>query len=612
MRNNLYLESLVNHKSNTSHLISFFALAILTVIAFFPALDNNFVNWDDQFYITNNPFIINPTWTSLGSLTNKVVSLNYHPLTMISLWINAKVSGVDSATPFIATNLFVHVLNSILVYLLAFQLSDKKWIVALTTSLIFALHPMHVESVVWVSERKDVLYSFFLLLGLLSYDKYLKTSTLGFYLITLGLFILACLSKAMAVVMVPALMLIDILYKRNFKEIKLFLEKLPFVFIALIAGLVAMDVQAGGDFYGLLEHIESKTALSNDLGILDRINNASFANAYYLKQFLLTQDHSPFHPYSMMEAYNSTLSYLISIGSVIAFSWSAFRRKWDIVFGLGFYFSTILLVLQFIPVGSALVAERYTYLPYIGLAFIVGLGMDNVLQLGNKWIAAVLLIPIVMMLIQLTRVQSDVWKDHTTLFSQAVERYPDNAFSRKSLASGYWAEGELDSAMHHIEYAINSLGLATSTAFELLGNCYADKGNNQEALAFLNEAVELDSINITARYHRALQLIDIDPYKAIEDFNICEESGNAYVQSLIYAPRGRSHGLTANYKMALEDLNKAIELFPHDTNSYLDRAVTYELLGEKQKALLDYDLVMELDPSEQQAALRIDFLKSEL
>ena len=559
-----------------------------------------------------NFLLLNPSWNSFGSLVNKVVSLNYHPLTMISLWINAKFSGVDSATPFIATNLLIHILNSLLVYLLAFQLSDRRWIVAFITSFIFALHPMHVESVVWVSERKDVLYSFFLLLGLLSYQRYVKTLSLSFFFITFSLFILACLSKAMAVVMVPALMLIDILSLRNFNEVKPFLEKLPFVFIALITGWIAVDVQAGGDFYGLLEQIESKKALSNDLSIIDRITNASFANSFYLKQFLLPIEHSPFYPYSMMEAYNLKLSHLISLGSVLVFNLAAFRRKWNIVFGLGFYFSTILFVLQFIPVGSAVVAERYTYLPYIGLAFIVGLGVNKIFQIGNRWIPVLLLTTMALTLSLLTRAQSEVWENHSTLFSQAVKKYPDNAFIRKSLASSYWADGKLDSAIYHIEYAINSLGLATSSAFELLGNCYTDKGNQTQALAFLNEAVELDSSNITGRYHRALQLIEIDPIRAIADFNFCEESSNAYVQNLIYAPRGRAYGLIGSYDLALKDLTRAIELFPDDVNGYLDRAITYELLGEIKSALLDYSIVLELDPNDLHVAKKIEILKNNL
>ena len=562
-------------------------VALCTLYAFSPAFDNEFVHWDDQFYVTANPYIQNPTLQSLTALMDKVVSLNYHPLTMASLWVNAKISGLDSATPFIATNLGLHIINAALVFFLTYFLSRKKWIVATCTSLLFALHPMHVESVIWVSERKDVLYSFFLLLGLLCYTRYAKSSNRFMYLGAFGLMIAACLSKAMAVSMLPCMLLIDLWTKRDFKTPKVYLEKVPFLAIALFTGMVALNVQSGGDFYSLLTQLESKQAVSKEISLTDRFSNASFANAYYLKQFILPDQLSPYHPYSMMDEASAYLPHLASVGLIIGLLWAGVKRQWPIVFGLGFYLSTIALVLQFLPVGSTIVADRYTYLPYIGLAYITGLGLYTLVKWSKHWAPALILPALAPLMIYQTTIQSEVWQDHTSLFSQAVETYPNDAFCRKTLASGYWAIGELDSAIHHIKYAVDNLDLVTSPALELLGNCYADKKEPKKALAFLNEAVTLDSTNVTARYHRGLQLLHVDPAIAIQDFNYCEASGNAYVESLIYAPRGRSYGLLGQYPEALEDLTRAIHLFPNDVNNYLDRAVTYNLLGDTEKADLD-------------------------
>ena len=188
----------------------------LSIVAFYPAFNNNFVNWDDQFYVTANPLIYNPSWDSFKVLFTKIVSLNYHPITMLSLWINAKLSGIDSAAPFIITNVTIHILNALLVFLLIFRITNKKAIVAFVTALVFAIHPMHVESVVWVSERKDVLYGFFFLAASIGYWSYLNTQKHFYLFICFVLFLLASLSKAMAVSLVPCLFLFDYLKGRNF------------------------------------------------------------------------------------------------------------------------------------------------------------------------------------------------------------------------------------------------------------------------------------------------------------------------------------------------------------------------------------------------------------
>ncbi len=585
-------------------------ILVITYAAFIPALDNQFVSWDDQFYITNNPFIQNPTTESLKTLLTQVVSLNYHPLTMISLWVNAAMSGVDSAQPFIATNILIHLMNTALVFFLMMGLTDRKWIVAFGTAIIFGLHPMHVESVVWVSERKDVLYAFFLLSSLITYLKYIGNNRITWIASSLGLFILACLSKAMAVSLVPCLFLIDYLRYRDFSTMKLYIEKAPYIIIALITGLIAMNVQGGGDFYGLLTPSESANAMNSNLGLLDRVANAAYANTYYLKNFIYPSEFSVFHPYESVESISPLVTSGIGLGLMLMLLIGIVKGWREFVFSFGFYLATLLLVIQLIPVGSVVVAERYTYLPYIGLAYLLGVGLHKLYELKQEWIPASVVPLLTMMCFAQTSVQSDVWQDHTTLFGQAVEQYPENPLIREYYASGLWTAGELDSALYHIEYAINNLGAVKSSSFELLANCHAELGNVNEAIAFYNEAIRLDEFNVIARYHRGVQLLEIDPVKAIQDFNYCEESENTYISRLIYAPRGRAYGMIAQFDQALRDLEQAITYFPDDIDNYLDRALTYEYIGRTDKAIDDYSYVLERNPEYNLANERMQAIES--
>jgi len=587
---------------------SILIISLLTFYSYLPSFDNEFLYWDDQFYVTANQDFTNPSLESLKSISSKIVSLNFHPLTMVSFWINAKASGVSTARPYIVTNVVIHILNAALVFILAFHLSNSKWLVAFITSLIFALHPMHVESVVWVSERKDVLYVLFFLTSILSYFKYASQLRKGWWMLSLVLFLFSCLSKATAVSLVPCLFLIDFVIKRNLLSLKLYAEKAPFFFIALFIGLVAVDVQSGGDFYGLLKQTDSKYAHNPNLDFSSRVSNACFSHFYYVINFICPREYSAFHPYSLMTRYNPFLVILISSVTVFTLAWAFITRNRDFVFGLGFYCFTIFLLLQFIPVGSAIVAERYTYLAYIGLAYLVGIILHQFVDLKAKVLPFICIGLITIFYTRNTRLQASNWQSHTTLFEQASENYPEDPVIRKTLASGYWAEGKVDSALTHITYAIDDLGLVTSPAFELLANCYSDSGDYEKASFFFDQAVELDPNNISARYHRGLNLLSLDVEKAIEDFTYCESTDNAYFLPLLYGPRGRAYGLLGQYDKALRDLTRAIELLPNEASVVLDSAVTYEKRGDKEKAVDDYEQVLVLDPQNDYANKRLEML----
>jgi hypothetical protein len=207
-------------------LLALGALLMAVLAAFGSAFGHEFVSWDDHVYVYENPMVLNPTAANFKAFGTQVVSLNYHPLTMWSLWLNSAMFGAG-AKSFIVTNVLIHWLNAGLLCWLVWLLTSRQYrSVALLTALLFAIHPLRAESVVWVSERKDVLYVFFFLAGLISYWRYLETQRSTKLWIALIFMLLSCLSKGVAVVFPLVCLLLDYWHGRRL-EAKMVLEKIP-------------------------------------------------------------------------------------------------------------------------------------------------------------------------------------------------------------------------------------------------------------------------------------------------------------------------------------------------------------------------------------------------
>lgn len=588
-------------------------LALVVLYSYFPAFDNSFVSWDDQYYITLNPYITNPTWDSFKQLWSAIISLNYHPITMSSLWLNSYLSGIDSASPYIVTNVCIHFCNALLVYYTFAQLFPRSLVLSIFVTLVFAIHPMHVESVVWTSERKDVLYAFFFLSALISYLQFIKTSKKIFYALAISLFLFSCLSKAMAVSLVPVLFVIDYMkFKTN--NFHLFFNKIPFLVIGLLIGSIAVNIQSGGDALGFLDIVANEKAIVDNVSVplWDRLSYGSYSLLFYVVKFFWPFELAAFHPYDIIVQVNFFQYCPLVFIVLFVFLVKSVGYSKEVFFGLLFFIFTIVLVLQFLPVGSALVAERYSYLPYIGLASVVGYGLQSIYDLYSKSLVVVLLFLITLLMSCLTRKQSDVWQDQVSLFGQVVKLYPENSSSRHYLATGYWQQGKYGQAISHLKYAIDSLNGVTDQNFELLANSYSELGDTVEAVTYYKKAIELNPDNVVAIYHRALLLVDVDPSTVVQDLTHCERSNNVYVNQFIYTPRGRAYGQLGNYELAILDFKKAIELFPEDIWNYYDLGLTHELNNEFKEAVDVYKGGLKIDPSFQLIKERVGIISKTL
>jgi hypothetical protein len=383
-------------RSPQTNALALLIILVLTCIVYIPVLSAGFVNWDDPDYVTDNPII--KDFSNLEMMFTRPVQGNYHPLTMLTLALNYSLSGFEPWS-YHVFNLIFHLVNCFLVFRLAMVLSGNNLIIAFTTSLLFGIHPMHVESVAWVSERKDVLYSLFFLAGLISYTKYVDTDSRKNYVLTIIFLILSLLSKPAAVIFPVVLFCIDLLRKRSF-DIRLLTEKIPFFLLSLIMAYITYTAQqekgatAGADIFGLGTRI-----LMGFYGIM----------MYFIKM-VLPIDLSPFYPFAPVNKDLPATYYIAPLFSLALFVliFYSLKRNRVVAFGILFYLANLLLVLQFIPIGSAIIADRYTYLPYIGFFYIAGWFVDRYLH-GNFLRSLYLIIPVALILGILTFKQSGIW-----------------------------------------------------------------------------------------------------------------------------------------------------------------------------------------------------------
>ena len=632
-------------ESKTSQLIlSGLLIIILVLTTYWGASKNGFVDWDDNEYVENNNLVRNPGETNISDFFSTVVSLNYHPLTMLSMRLNDNKcktcpNGI-SAKPFIEGNITLHVLNSILVLLLIFSLSGKNITVAFLVAAIFGVHPMHVESVVWVSERKDVLYSFFFLSGLLAYLKYLDERK-GKYLwliFSFILFVLSCLSKATAVVFPVVLVILNFWInnkeaRRTIKstlyelaEPKKLLLLLPFFAVSLFFGIMTIKIQSGHNFLGMLKFFKDPNDVINIVGpvsILQHFQIGSYGFFTYIVKFFLPLNLSPFYPYPSLEEFDKgTFSVTLWVAS-LAFILTLFLVIWSLrktklyFFSLGFYFITIVLVLQFMSVGTAVIAERYSYLPYIGLAFLPATLIANTsARIRN----ALLIISgcFIILLMFLSRQQIKVWFDSETLWSQVIERHPHLELGRRARGKYYYmlssqastaAEKKKleEKAMADFTLAVKA-GTKEADVYEGTGVILEGRGDLKNALVFLNKAISIDPKKGRTYYNRAMVLDGLGRKEdAIKDYSVAL----IYQTDLtieILSNRAVLFMETEKFREAISDLDYLISEDGNNFMYYYNRAFAKLKLNDIEGAIADYRKVLQLNPGDKETAQQLQIL----
>lgn len=593
---------------------------VAVLIAFAFGFGNGFVDWDDMEYVVENPLFLYPDSYSVADLWKTIIALNYHPLTMMSLALNYKLFG-PGATSFIVTNVFIHLINTVLVFLLAEKLLAIRNIQApLTpffTALIWGLHPMHVESVIWVSERKDVLYTLLFLLSCLTYLRFGQTRNRSLLWFTLGLFVLACLAKAMAVVLPLVLLLLDYWVDRrdqNPLSVKALLEKAPFFLIALLFGWMAVKVQSGGDFYGWLQVLEKKNAVSALPFSWRWFVYGSYGFMMYIVKLLAPIGLSAFYPYPDKVAAVSIpgqywlgpLVFLISLGILI---WSFLTNRRLLAFSLSFFLITIVLVLQFMTVGTAMMADRYSYLPYVGLIFGLMAGLEllsrsnaMIFKLGASVFAAICF--------YLTTQQVKVWESTETLWTHALKYYPDNDQIHEGLGDYYGKRNEIDKAIEHFSAALQD-GTERFHVYEGLGNAYGLKGDLTQAISMFDQAIRMDSSRSDLFYNRGITIMRARPDEAVRNFDKALQLAPQN-DTLIRPNRAYALLQARRYPEAITDYSVVLQNRPNDATAWHNRGVCRFNTGDQPGALTDIRRALALKPDYPEAQSNLKALQGAL
>lgn len=535
----------------------------------------DFTNWDDPTYVKDNPGIRSLENESINRMFSEFVSGNYHPLTILSLAVDYKRGGLNPEV-YHQTNFILHLVNSLLVFFVFFRLLNGRIFPVTLIALFFGLHPMKVESVAWISERKDVLYAFFWLSAWLSYIHYRQSGKVIYLVLTHTLFAFSLLSKAMAVTLIPALFLTDFLMSRpwTWRWVK---EKSFLLLAALGAGIVAIFAQQDASAIGAPENYTPfNQFLVSCRGIV-----------FYLEKAILPFDLCAFYPYPpasegipLIFMLSPFMVLILMIGLGLLWQKTGFR---PLLFGGLFFLALLFPVLQWLPVGNAIAADRYFYLASIGFIVPIAAALDRWTILNPKvkigvWVGSA--VCLVLLSLQ-TRKQVPVWDNSISLFSRVAALYPNTPEPYNNMGIEWGRRGNQRKAIENYLKVLQiqpNFGLT----YNNLGNAYGMLGQFDSAYFYLQKAIALKpTANAWSNMGNALGML-----------GRTEEGRQAFQKAIELDPGfhepyhnlGASYAMKGDFQSALPLFKKSVELMPDYAEGWYSLGITYQYLGDSLEA----------------------------
>lgn len=543
---------LAENKTQVNHLYYLVFLIVLTLIVFFPTFSADFISLDDYYYVRDNALIRSLSAQNLKDIWGSPFFANYQPLTIFLYAIEYNFFQLNPHA-FHFVNVFIHLCNICLVYYVILRIG-KKQLIAFITALLFAIHPMHLESVAWVAELKDVLYTFFFLSATLYYLKYVEAKKFGlFYLLSLLMFLLSIISKGQAVILPVALLLIEIFNGRKLNKNSI-LDKIPYFILSIIFGVVTYQVQKGAGAMQGYEHIP----------FTERVLFASYGLMNYFYKLIIPIHLAIFYPYPLSnEVITSTWVY-VSPAIVIAIAYilfKSYKKNKEVFFGLMFFLVTVFLVIQLIPVGEAVMADRYIYVPSIGLFFIAAYYFEKYYssRISQKNLIMTGGIIYIFILCILSYQRSGVFKDNLSIYTDAIEHNP------------------------------------SATAYNNRGDEYSDRKDHQKAIEDFTNCLALNPRYIHALKNRGLSYERMNNMEmAAKDFE--GEIKNTPNDPDSYINFGRALKALNRFDESVKQYTKAIAIHPSSSEAYLGRAEAYSRMGKIDNSIEDLSEIIKLNP----------------
>ncbi len=577
-------------------------VVILTIVAYSTAINNDFTNWDDNVYIVNNKHIKDFSWEAVRHIVTKRTGLGGTKLTLLSFMIDYKLWKLNPA-PYHIENIIWHIINALLLFFLFRRLTSSSNI-SFIAAILFALHPMHVESVAWISERKDVLYTFFLFLCLHSYLSYINTGKalfkiLNWLMFTL-FFYLSYHSKFSAVTTPFLMFLIDFYVKRKWSWI-LIAEKLPVIAFTgwevyrIVFGPHASMTRIGKSVVRVLHPTDS-------FKISDKLLLASYAIMFYLFRFFCPVHLSAVIPYPEKTGGSFPAVYFIAPVTAIIMIIICFillvklkKHRHDLVFGFLFFLLPISIFLHFISIkGVVVVADRYTYVPYAGLGFIIGVLLDRVIAKKYRLTGWITFSVFILFLGIGTWQRNKVWKNSITLFTDVLKKNPDVSIALNNRGNAYNDIGKYQLALvdfnrgillsPHLKHLYNNRALALHK-----------HDSSEQAINDLNKAIKLDPGYLDAFINKGNILFELNNTEgAIESYSRALRI--APRRAKIYLFRADVYKSLHNNEMAIRDYHNAIRVYPRSIEAWFSLGMTYLEEENYEEALNDFEKVKEIDP----------------
>lgn len=562
-------------------------IAIAVTGVFAPALDNGFVGYDDSDYVTANPRVNtglsreNFAWAFTASHAN-----NWHPLTWISHQADVALFGLDPRAHH-RTTMVLHAINAMLLFWWLNSVTGQL-AASMFVALGFGLHPLRVESVAWAAERKDVLSALFWMLGLIAYTMWVRRRGAAPYLLTAACLTAGLLSKQMLVTLPVVLLIADRWpLRRGDPAKRLVIEKLPLFALSLIFSIVAIAVQSSTGAASSLDRLP--------LG--PRLANATVSYARYLGKLAWPTDLSVFYPFPAAGIPAWKVASAAAI--LLAVSAAVFRlrevRPW-LAAGWTWYLLTLLPVIGIVQVGMQSMADRYTYIPAIGL--LIAIAWE-----AFAWprLAAAAGVLVLVCWSWLTIRQIAVWKDGVTLFTQALRADPENFVAHDNLGVELDRRGQFEEALHHYRETLRikpgdrngeaNFALASFAKGERL----IAAGKRDEALAVFREGLRYRPRQALARVHVGRILSAKQQLaQALREFDVAIE----IEPSLAAAHMGRGVALAQSNRAAeaRAAFAKTVGLDPRNFEARFNLGIVLAVLGENNAARTQLEEVIRLNP----------------
>ena len=614
-------------------LVIYSLLILTTLAAYHGVAGHGFVDFDDDVYITENSHIRDGvTIQGLYWAFTTGHAANWHPLTWISHMLDIQTFGLNPHGHHL-TNLLLHITNVLLLFFVLNLMTEAPWRSAFVAAL-FALHPLHVESVAWVSERKDVLSALFWFLTLAAYCYYVKRSRFGSYPAVVALFALGLMAKPMLVTLPFVLLLLDYWPLRRFGEGKslrpigteanepvsagrkkgksarrtaglarrvgkprtsafqwesihpLILEKIPLFALAMLSCAATYIAQSRG---GAVPSSEIYTPQI-------RLANAAVSYLRYIGKAIWPENLAVFYPHPgfppLWQVLGAVLFLAVAMFAVIR----AAGKYPYLPVGWLWFTGTLVPVIGIVQVGAQAMADRYTYIPSIGLFIMAAWGVPELFRRAPraKAVLGASSVVCIALLLILSRNQVGYWRDSITLFDHTLDVTKDNYTVYNNRGKVYEALGDHARAVADFDRALRicpGFALAHSNR----GNALHSLGNDAEAVADFDLAIQADPKFAAAYNNRGNARHSLgDNVRAIEDFDRAIELEPSLAGA--YNGRGLAHSSTGDYVRAIEDFNRAVEINPLYAEAYNSRGLARNATGDYSRAIGDFDMAIQINP----------------